>query len=115
MAIARLEHDAPLPAWGSRGAFTSVTRTPSELSIVCEDGAVPQDVAAARGWRILMLEGRIPLTQTGIAADFTAVLARANVSVFIISTFETDFVLLPEKSLDLAIAALGDAGHSISR
>jgi len=115
MAIARLKHDAPLPAWATRGAFTSVTRTPSELSIVCEGDSVPYDVAAARGWRILMLQGPFPLTQTGIASDFTAVLARADVSVFVISTYETDFVLLPEKSLDVALAALSGAGHSVSR
>jgi uncharacterized protein len=115
MAIARLEHDAPLPAWATRGAFTSVTRTPSELSIVCADDSVPRNVVAARGWRILMLEGTFPLTETGIASAFTAVLASANVSVFVISTYETDFVLVPEKSLDVAIAALARAGHSVSR
>ena len=115
MAIVRLEHDAPTPVWATRGAFTSVTRTPSELSIVCQDDAVPRDVAAARGWRGLMLQGPFPLTQTGIASDFTAVLARANVSVFVISTYETDFVLVPEKSLDVAVAALARAGHSVSR
>jgi uncharacterized protein len=115
MAITRLEHDAPSPAWATRGAFTSVTRTPSELSIVCQDDSVPRDVASARGWRGLMLQGPFPLTETGIASDFTAVLARANVSVFVISTYETDFVLVPEKSLDVAIAALARAGHSVSR
>ena len=115
MAIVWLERDAPMPVWASRGAFTSVTRTPSELSIVCEDDAVPRDVAAARGWRGLMLQGPFPLTQTGIASDFTAVLAGANVSVFVISTYETDFVLVPEKSLEVAIAALARAGHSVSR
>jgi len=115
MAIARLEHDASPPAWATRGVFTSVTRTPSELSIVCQENSVPHDVAAARGWRGLMLQGPFPLTETGIASEFTAVLARANVSVFVISTYETDFVLVPEKSLDVAIAALAHAGHSVSR
>jgi hypothetical protein len=62
-----------------------------------------------------MLQGPFPLTQTGIASDFTGVLAGANVSVFVISTYETDFVLVPEKSLDVAIAALTRAGHSLSR
>jgi hypothetical protein len=115
MAIARLEHDAPVPAWATRGAFTSVTRSPSELSIVCGEDSMPRDVAAARGWRTLLLEGPFPLTATGIASDFTTVLASANVSVFVISTYETDFVLVPEKSLDAAIAALARAGHSVSR
>jgi uncharacterized protein len=117
MAIVRLEHDAPTPVWATRGAFTSITRTQDELSIVCEDGAVPRnaDVAAARGWRALMLQGPFALTETGIAAEFTSVLAHARVSVFVISTYETDFLLVPEKSLGVAIAALEQAGHSVSR
>jgi hypothetical protein len=115
MAIARLEHDSPIPTWASGGAFTSITRTPHELSIVCEERAMPREIAAARGWRGLMLQGPFALTETGIAAEFTAVLGHAKVSVFVISTYETDFVLVPEKSLDVAISALERAGHSVRR
>ena len=62
-----------------------------------------------------MLQGPFALTETGIAAEFTSVLARARVSVFVISTYETDFLLVPEKSLGVAINALEQAGHSVSR
>jgi uncharacterized protein len=113
LAVSRLPADAEVPAW-PRGAFVSITRTPEELSIVCDDEAVPDDVRAERGWRALSLEGPIPFETTGIAASLTAPLAAAHVSVFVISTYDTDWLLVKEESLDLAIGALQTAGYVIS-
>ena len=105
-AVARLDASSAVPSWSSRGEFTSVTRTAEELSIVCEESAVPDDVRAERGWRALQLEGPIPFELTGVAAKFTNVLAERKISVFVISTFDTDYVLVKEASLDDAVEAL---------
>src|SRR5438876_10301492 len=93
-AIVRLDAPAALPGW-PRGDFLSITRTPNELSIVCVEQAVPGNVRADRSWRCLALQGPLALDQTGIAAEFTRVLAAAGVSVFVVATFDTDSVLLP--------------------
>ena len=69
-AVARLGPNDPIPAW-PRGRFVSVTRTPEELSIVCDDDAVPPDVRAERGWRCFVAEGPIPFETTGVAAAIT--------------------------------------------
>jgi hypothetical protein len=109
-AIARLAPDADVPSW-ARGEFVSVTRTSEELSIVCDDGAAPPE--SDRGWKCLKLEGPMPLDTTGIAAAFTRVLADAGVSVFVISTFDTDYVLVRERNAGAAIDALSAAGYSV--
>lgn len=113
-AVARLDATAPIPPWSARGEFTSVTRTNDELSIVCDEASVPDDVRAERGWRALQLEGPIPFEMTGVAARFTGVLAARAISVFVISTFDTDYLLVKEPSLDAAVAALRDDGCEVT-
>jgi len=107
-AVARLDADADVPPWAHRGAFTSITRTPHELSIVCDEGGVPDDVAAERGWRCLALAGPIPFETTGVAAAFTGALAARGISVFVVSTFDTDYVLVKAARVDEAVDALRD-------
>lgn len=111
-AIARLNAADAIPAW-PRGDFVSITRTAGELSIVCRDDAVPHNLRADRGWRCLALQGPFALDQTGVAAEFTRVLAAAGVSVFVISTFDTDYVLVPDRVIERAVAALRAAAHVV--
>jgi hypothetical protein len=113
LAVCRLLPDAAHPSW-TRGAFTSVTRTADELSIVCDDDAVPHDVQAERGWRVVQVEGPIPFDVTGVAAALVAPLAEARISVFPIATYDTDYLLLKEESFTRAVEALRAAGHEIA-
>jgi hypothetical protein len=110
-AIVRLPADAANPSW-AHGALVSITRTSRELSIVCNEGNVP-DVVADRGWRCLELAGPLPLDQTGVAAAFTRVLADAGIALFVISTFDTDYVLVRDATLEHATAALRAAGYIV--
>ena len=111
-AIARLGGDAPTPSW-ARGDFVSITRTPDELSIVCREDGVPSTIRADRGWRCLALHGPFALSETGVAAEFTRVLAAAGVSVFVVATFDTDYVLVPDRAIARAVAALRAAAHAV--
>ena len=113
-AICRLDPDAPVPRWASRGAFTSITRTPQELSIVCDEGAVPARVQAERGWRALVVEGPLDFSLTGVIAGLAGILAKAAVSVFVVSTYDTDYVLVRDHAVARAVAALRAAGHWVS-
>ena len=111
-AVARLGPNDPIPAW-PRGRFVSVTRTPEELSIVCEDDAVPPDVRAERGWRCFVAEGPIPFETTGVAAAITTALADKGISVFLVSTYDTDYVLVKEEFAESALKTLQAAGHEL--
>ena len=108
-AICRFAADAPLPAWvfHADAHFWSLTRTPHELSLVCDEDDLPPSVARVeRGWRAWALEGPIPFDQTGVLAGLVAPLAAARVPVFAISTFDTDVVLVKDADLARARAAL---------
>jgi hypothetical protein len=115
LAIVRLSADATLPPWATQGAFFSVTRTSDELSIACPARQVPSGVAAEAGWRALKVAGPFALSEVGVLAALAAPLAEAGVSLFVISTFDTDYLLVTEKQLHAAIAALTDAGHRIQK
>ncbi len=112
LAIVRLDGDAPVPAW-ARGSFVSITRSHGELSIVCGEAFVPEHVAAARGWRCLRAEGPFPLDAVGVAASFIPPLAEAKVSVFLIATYDTDYLLVDGEQLPRALDALQRAGHKV--
>ena len=108
-AVCRLSADAPIPSW-PRGPFVSITRTPDELSIVCAELAVPNDVRAERDWRALRIEGPIPFEMTGVAAAITTPLANAGISVFLVATFDTDYVLVKNDAFERAADALRASG-----
>src|SRR5216684_7282509 len=114
-AISRLAADAPIPAWATQGPFFSVTRTGDELSIVSELSLVPIGVQSQSGWRVLKVHGPFVLSEIGVLAALSAPLAEAKISLFAVSTFETDYLLLASQGLPAAIAALERAGHSIHR
>lgn len=112
-AIVRLAADAALPPWATAGDSFSITRTKDELSVVCPVNQVPPGVTTETGWRALKVQGPFALSEIGILAALAAPLAAAKVSLFAISTFDTDYLLVSEKKLDAAIAALKAAGHRV--
>ena len=113
-AVCRLDATAPQPSWLAPCEFFSVTRTRDELSIVCPQDVVPPDVKCERGWRCLRVAGTLDFGIVGILASLTAPLAEAGISVFAISTFDTDYLLIKDEFLDKAMASFREAGHAIS-
>ena len=114
-AICRLSPGADVPAWVWGGVFASATRTSEELSLVCEDSRVPAGTRAERDRRALRVHGPLDLSLTGILASLTVALAEAKISIFVVSTFDTDYLLVQESDLERSISALERAGHTIHR
>jgi hypothetical protein len=115
-AVCQLDPNAPLPAWATltSSRLVSITRTRSELSIVCAQGNVANDVRIERDWRCLMVEGPLDFSLTGVLSALLAPLADAGVSIFALSTFDTDYLLVRAAQLDLAIESLTAAGHLVA-
>ena len=110
----RLASEADIPAWATeKGGFGSITRTPQELSLVCDEKRVPKGVKAEPGWRVFRVDGPLDFALTGILASIAAPLAQAGVSIFAISTFDTDYVLVKHEKVQQAVAALRAAGHAV--
>ncbi len=111
--VCRLHPESAVPAWAEGGSFFSATRTRDELSLVCEEAAVPDGVKAEKGWAALKLHGPIPFGTTGVLSSLTAPLAEVEISVFALSTFDTDYILVKAESLSGAVAALQKAGFEV--
>jgi len=114
-AISRLAADAPIPGWATQGAFFSVTRTGDELSVVCELSGVPVGVQSQPGWRVFKVHGPFVLSEIGVLSALAAPLAAAEISLFAVSTFDTDYLLVASETLLAAVAALERAGHTVNR
>lgn len=112
--VCRFPAETEIPAWAMEGPFASATRTPDELSLVCAEVNVPAGTRCESGWRILRLEGPFAFDQIGVLLGVLEPLARAGVSVFALSTFDTDYVLVKETALERARGALTNAGHELA-
>ena len=112
-AVVRLEPDADIPLWARTGHFWSVTRSDAELSVVCRQEQVPADASAERGWCAFEVAGPLDFSLTGVVASLVAPLAEAEIPLFVISTFETDYLLVREHDLHRSVEALTSAGHSV--
>jgi hypothetical protein len=114
LAVCRLEAAGRVSAWLDRaGDFVSITRTSDELSIVCDMDVVPRGVPMEGPWRAFKVEGPLVMTLIGVVAGLANPLADAAISIFAISTYDTDYVLVHEPDLDAAIEALVGAGHTV--
>ena len=113
LAVCRLEPNSPLPDWIG-GDFFSITRSSEEISIVCEQALVPEDVKSERDWRAFKVAGPLLFDQIGVLASLAEPLAEAELGIFVVSTFDTDYILVKEAELSAAREALKGAGHSIT-
>jgi hypothetical protein len=113
LAVCRLDGEAPVPDWALRDGFFSITRTGEELSVVCREVLVPEGIRAEWGWRALRVAGVLDLTLVGVLASLAAPLAGAGISLFALSTFDTDYLLVQEHELGRAVEGLRAAGHAV--
>lgn len=92
--------------------FVFLAKTDWELSLVCETEHVPPDVTHAEpGWRAFRVDQALDFGLVGIIAGITKVLAEAGISVFVVSTYDTDYVLLKEKDFEVGFERVSDASY----
>jgi hypothetical protein len=112
--ICRLPAEAPFPVWARGENLLALIRTADELSVVCEEtDGFPDDVRVEDDWRALKVRGPLDFSLVGVLADLAGALAQADVSIFALSTFDTDYLLVKSADLPAAIDALNQAGHQI--
>ena len=90
-----------------------MTRTDDELSVICREALVPRQVRCERGWRVLALRGPFEFSQIGVLLPIAQALAQATVSLLVVSTFDTDYVMVKHDQLGTAKIALVSAGYGI--
>ena len=113
-AVCQFHPDKHIPYWALIGNFVSLTRTAEELSIVCQQDNVPEDVEAERGWRCVQVQGAFDFSVSGVNASLAVPLADADISVLAIATYATEYLLVKEKDVERALQVLKRAGHSVT-
>ncbi len=118
-SVCRFPSNEAIPEWATTSKLFCVMRTAEELSMVCPTDTVPSELPSGSkvttGWRAFKLHGPFAFEVTGILASVLSPLAEAGVSIFALSTYDTDYVLVRENQLDKAVSALHAAGHSVHR
>jgi hypothetical protein len=112
-AVSRLAPDVKIPDWAHPGPFLCITRTMDELSIVTLTSSVPEDIKTEKPWTCLKLHGPFPFQLTGILTSFLDPLAEAGISIFAVSTFDTDYILVSDRDKERTLATLKAAGHEV--
>ncbi|MFX1511374.1 MAG: ACT domain-containing protein [Promethearchaeota archaeon] len=113
LAIVRLNPTESFPKMDEFGKFWSITRTEDEISLVLSEKFLSSGWKAERGWRSFQMKGPLDFSLTGILASVAVPLAKANISIFVISTFDTDYFLVKENCLEEAISVLVTEGYEI--
>ena len=110
-AVCELQPNGHIPTWALIGDFVSLTRTEQELSVVCMQENVPDEIQAERDWRCVQVQGPFDFTVAGIHVSLAIPLAEANISILGIATYATDYLLIKENDLESAMQVLRNAGH----
>jgi hypothetical protein len=113
-AVCSLDADDLMPDWLPQHHFWSVTRTDEELSVVLPEESVPTNWKAEKGWRCFKVLGPLDFSLTGILASLSTPLAEAGISIFALSTYDTDYLLVRDEDLAEARNILSESGHVVS-
>lgn len=112
-AICRLDPNQEIPSWFKLDNFSTVTKTDEELSITCKSEIVPEGINCEKGWNILKILGPLDFSLIGILSKLSTILANNNIGIFVISTFDTDYILIKEENTDKAKQVLNDESYEI--
>ena len=109
--IHKLDQSTNLPEGLTECEFYSLSNSQEELSLVCPEQILIQSENSSPNWKCLKVAGPLDLKLTGILAGLSDTLEKAKISIFAISTFETDYLLIQEQVLETAKTALKSAGY----
>jgi hypothetical protein len=113
-AIYKLTPDSEIPSWIKDLDFYSITKTRDELSLVCKQNDSLNDAFEInKNWKILKIIGHLDLSIIGVIAEISRILKENKISIFTISTYDTDYVLVKERDLNRAVDSLKANGHII--
>ncbi len=113
LAVLRLAPGTDVPDWAESSSIFSVTATATETSVVCAARNVPTKIRHQKPFTAFEVEGPLDFALTGILAELLAPLAAAGISVFTLSTFDTDWILVPTGEADRAAEEWTGAGHDV--
>ena len=112
-SVYQFDSDYKLDNIFQNNKFFSITRTKDELSVVAKENSLNDYKKTETGWKILKIKGLLDFSLTGIISKISSVLSDANISVFVISTFNTDYVMVKNETLEKAVEVLRGNGYEV--
>jgi hypothetical protein len=109
--IHKLSPDVSIPKEILKSNYYSISKTENELSVVCSELIKVQSLQSSKGWKCIKVKGPLDFNLTGILAGISDILAQANISIFAISSFDTDYILVRSQDLSSARNELRQAGY----
>lgn len=114
--IVKFHNEKEIPDSIKKSAFYSLTKTAEEISVICEERFVTQKIEAQNiesSWKIMKVLGILDFSLVGIIAKISSTLSKAGISIFTVSTFNTDYILVKEEKLKEALDALSLEGFEV--
>lgn len=112
-SVCRMDRKSPIPDFPPDCSFLNVTLTSDELSIVCETRFAPEEALCAHGWKMFKLLGPMDFSMVGVLSAISGALADQGISLFSISTYDTDYILVREPQSQEAVRVLETAGIKV--
>ena len=114
-SIYKFKSDCVLPGWVYLSDFYSITKTKDELSVIAiQTDSISEKITCSKDWRILKVVGPLDFSLIGIIAGISIILKEKKISIFTISTYDTDYILVKQNKLNIGIKALRDKKYTIS-
>ena len=113
MVVASLPAGSDIPAWAESASLLSISATATETTIVCAGRSMPKKVTHQGPFTAFAIEGPLDFGLTGVLSELLAPLAEAEISVFTISTYPTDWLLVPTERADAAAEEWRRRGHTV--
>ena len=113
--IHRFPPDNEIPVWLFDGPFCHITKTVDEISVICSASVQLNSTKSETGWSCIKVLGPLDLNLTGLLADVLKVLAKVNISIIALSTYDTDYILVKSEKINNAIQALRQAEYSFEQ
>ena len=115
LAVVRLGPGAEVPAWAESSSIFSITATATETSLLCAARSVPSKARALKPLTAFAVEGPLDFALTGVLSSLVAPLAAAEISIFAMSTFDTDWILVSVSDADRVADIWREQGHTVER
>lgn len=114
-AVGKLDGWPQIGQMRANGSFCAVTVTADETSLVCEQDSMPPCSEIQTDFVLMRVAGALDFSLTGILAGISDALAKAQVSIFCISTYNTDYIMVRAQKLERAVKALKAAGYEVRK
>jgi hypothetical protein len=111
--IVKLEQNSNIPKWVANEYFYSITKTAAEISVVCLQRNIPDNKICEKDWKVIKIAGSLDFSMVGIISKLSTVLADGGISIFVISTYDTDYILIKKRDIENTIELLKEAGYNL--